>query len=110
MLLTYATTVDSTLTALLYGDTFDRRCFQIAPEQDTIKPNTTRAIEHLAMASWRTYEATSAWYRRNNSQIIRILFESAGASAFWKNSTLQLQIKFTNHKNLLCCLEQNLLG
>ena len=56
-------TVHSTLIiiALLFGDTFGKRCFQIAAEQSASKPNTSRAIAQLAMASWRTDEATSAW-------------------------------------------------
>ena len=57
----HATHSTLVIIALLYGGTFDKRCFQIAAEQGANNPNTTRAIEHLAMASWRTYEATSAW-------------------------------------------------
>ena len=61
MLLTPRTVRTLIIIALLYGDTFDKRCFQIAAEQGANKPNTSRAIAHLAMVSWRTYEATSAW-------------------------------------------------
>ena len=109
MLLTPRTVRTLIIIALLYGDTFDKRCFQIAAEQGANKSNTSRAIEHLAMVSWRTYEATSAWYHRNNYQIIRILFEPAGAPAVWKNSTLQFHMKDACHKKMPCCFDRNLL-